>query len=58
MESGLSQREAEGILKRFFEEGLITEREYKLLVMIIERETLFLGLPERDLLRAKIMQAV
>ena len=58
IESGLSQREAEGILKRFFEEGLITEREYKLLVMIIERETLFLGLPERDLLRAKIMQAV
>lgn len=58
MESGLSQREAEGILKRFFEEGLITEREYKLLVMIIDRETLFLGLPERDLLRAKIMQAV
>ena len=41
MESGLSQREAEGILKRFFEEGLITEREYKLLVMIIDRKHYF-----------------
>lgn len=58
LEGGISQREAGGILKRFWEEKLITAREYNLLKMITSRETLTLALPERDLLRAKIMQAI
>lgn len=55
---GLDQWEAEGILKRFYEEELISEREYNILKAVISRETLALKLPERDLIRAKIMQAV
>lgn len=58
IEMGLEQWEAEGILKRFYEEKLITVREYNLLKAIISRETLTVDLPERDLIRAKIMQAV
>lgn len=55
---GLDQWEAEGILKRFYEEELITRREYNVLKAVISRETLALELPERDFIRAKIMQAV
>lgn len=58
MEPGLAQREAEGVLKRFYEEKLITRREYNILKVIISRETLAIDLPERDFVRAKIMQAV
>jgi transcriptional regulator CtsR len=54
---GIDQWDAEGILKRFYEEELITEREYNILKAVINRDTLTLGLPERDLIRAKIMQA-
>lgn len=55
---GLDQWEAEGILKRFYEENLITRREYNVLKAVISRETLALELPEQDFIRAKIMQAV
>ncbi|MGI6588170.1 MAG: CtsR family transcriptional regulator [Peptococcia bacterium] len=58
MEPGLEQREAEGVLRRFYEEKLITTREYNILKAIISRETLVIDLPERDFVRAKIMQAV
>lgn len=57
-ESGLDQGSAEGILNRFLEENLLTKREYSLLKAIISRETLALDLPERDIIRGKIMQAV
>ncbi|MDD2212798.1 MAG: CtsR family transcriptional regulator [Clostridia bacterium] len=58
IEPSLEQGEAEGVLKRFYEEQLITTREYNLLKAIINRETLALDLPERDIIRAKIMQVV
>ncbi len=55
---GTDQRDAEGLLKRLYEEELLTKREYLLLRSIISRETLQLDLPERDLLRTRIIQAV
>ena len=58
IDSGLEQWEAEGILKRFYEEELITGREYNILKAVISRETLAINLPERDLIRSKIIQAV
>ncbi len=54
---GIDQWDAEGVLKRFYEEELITEREYNILKAVINRDTLALKLPERDFIRAKIMQA-
>ncbi|MGI6605688.1 MAG: CtsR family transcriptional regulator [Peptococcia bacterium] len=55
---GIDQHDAEGILKRFYEEELITGREYNILNMIINRDTLTLDLPERDYIRARIMHAL
>ena len=55
---GTDQRDAEGLLKRLYEEELLTKREYLLLRSIISRETLQLDFPERDLLRTRIIQAV
>jgi transcriptional regulator CtsR len=55
---GIDQHDAEGILKRFYEEDLITGREYNILNMIINRDTLTLDLPERDYIRARIMHAL
>lgn len=55
---GIDQHDAEGILKRFYEEDLITGREYNILNMIINRDTLALDLPERDYIRARIMHAL
>jgi transcriptional regulator CtsR len=54
----IDQWEAEGILQRFYEENYITKREYTMLKAIISRETLAIELPERDYIRARIMQAV
>ena len=55
---GIDQHDAEGILKRFYEEELITGREYNILNMIINRDTLTLDLPERDYIRARIMHVL
>jgi len=57
-ENSLEQWQAEGVLKRFYEEDLITKREYNLLKTIISRDTLVLDLPERDVVRGRILQAV
>ncbi len=53
----LDQFESEGLLKRLGDEGIITVREYYMLKAIIDRDTLRLGLPERDIIRARILQA-
>ena len=54
----IDQCQAEGILSRLKDEELITAREYLMLKAIINREMLQLQLPERDILRARIIQAV
>ncbi len=54
----IDQREAEGILKHLSEEQIISTREYQILKAVINRNTLQIDLPERDYLRAKIIQAV
>jgi len=55
--SAIGQREAEGLLKRLHEEDFLTTREYYILKAIIGRETLQLDLPQRDVIRARILQA-
>lgn len=54
----IDQRDAEGILKRLYEDELITVREYNILKTIIDRDVLALELPARDYIRARIMQAL
>lgn len=53
----LDQFEAEGFLKRLREEGIISLREYFMLKAIVDRDTLQLDLPGRDIIRARILQA-
>ncbi len=54
----VSQKMAEGILKRLKEEGILTERENLLLNAVIQRDTINLDLPDRDIIRANILKAV
>jgi len=53
----IDQWEAEGLLGRLKEEQIITAREYHILRAAIDRATLQLDLPERDIIRARILQS-
>lgn len=53
----IEQTEAEGILQRLRDEEIITLREYHILKAIIDRNTLPIDLPQRDIVRSKILQA-
>lgn len=53
-----SQNVGEGLLNRLLEDGLLTDREARLLKRLIHRDTLQLELPMRDQLRARILQGV
>ncbi len=57
LDMDIDQSEAEGILRRLKEEDFLTAREYHILSAIISRDTLQLDLPDRDIIRAKILQA-
>lgn len=57
-ETQLSQREAEGLIQRLYDEGIITLREVCLMRAAVQRETLQLPTPERDQLRARILAAM
>lgn len=55
--NSIDQWEGEGVLRRLREEGIITLREYYILRAIISRDTLQIDLPQRDEVRARIIQA-
>ena len=54
----LTQREANGIIKRLYDNDLITEREFYLMQRSIHRNVLDISLPERDRLRARILKNI
>jgi len=56
--SSVSQREAEGIIARFLEEDLITEREAYIMRAAVDRRTLNVELPLRDRLRASLLKVM
>lgn len=58
MDSRLSQSSAVGIISRLVEEEVITEREAKIMLSVIDRTVLILNLPDRDELRARILKAM
>ena len=54
----VSQQVGEGLLGRLREENFLTPREELLLRAVIQRESLPLELPERDLVRSSILRSV
>lgn len=54
----IAQREAEGLVWRLHQNELLTTRESFLIRAAISRDVLLLPLPERDILRARILTAM
>jgi len=53
-----AQAEAEGLIKRLWEEGLITRRESRLMRAAIDGDILRPSLPDRDQLRAMLLKSM
>ncbi|MFZ3590885.1 CtsR family transcriptional regulator [Bacillus sp. DJP31] len=51
----LSQSNAEDIIVRLVEEAMITHREAKIMLSVIDRSVLMLNLPYRDELRSRLL---
>jgi transcriptional regulator CtsR len=54
----ISQASAEDVIFRLVEEKVISAREAKIMVSVMDRSVLYLGLPERDELRARMLTAM
>lgn len=54
----ISQSSAEDIVYRLLEEEVLTEREARIIVNVIDRSVLYIGLPERDELRARMLKSI
>ena len=54
----VTQQASIDVLERLLEEDIITEREAKMIVSVIDRNTLAFKLPLRDEIRARILTAV
>jgi transcriptional regulator CtsR len=51
----VSQTNAEDIILRLVEENIISNREAKIMLSVMDRSVLFLNLPERDELRSRLL---
>lgn len=58
LQEGASHTMALDVVYRLLEEGVISERESKLILAAVDRETIRIPLPARDELRARILQAM
>ncbi|KYD13662.1 CtsR family transcriptional regulator [Caldibacillus debilis] len=54
----LSQSSASAIIERLLEEKIITEREGKIMSSVVDRSVIYLELPERDRMRARLLKAM
>ena len=54
----VTQREAEDMIERLYNEGLLTEREAVMLTSVLDRDVIRLPLPLRDELRSRILSAM
>ncbi|ADU92592.1 CtsR family transcriptional regulator [Geobacillus sp. Y412MC52] len=54
----ISQSNAEDVVKRLVEEKVISEREAKIMLSAMDRSVLYIDLPERDELRARMLKAM
>lgn len=55
---GLSELNAMHIIQSMYDAEVLTYREAKIIDRIMARETLMLGLPERDILRANLLKNI
>jgi transcriptional regulator CtsR len=56
-EGGLDQEQAVSLVGALRQVGLLTAREEALLSVLFDRQVLLISLPERDRLRARMLQA-
>ncbi|AIS58691.1 CtsR family transcriptional regulator [Listeria sp. FSL L7-1485] len=54
----VSQSFSEDVILRLLEEDVITKKEARLMVAALDREVLILPLPDRDVLRSRILEAM
>ena len=57
-ESRISQTSAEDVIIRLVQEDIITNREAKIMLSVIDRSVLYIELPYRDELRARMLKAM
>ncbi|WP_373270839.1 CtsR family transcriptional regulator [Bacillus canaveralius] len=58
VQNRVSQSSAEDVIYRLANEGVITRREAKIMLSVIDRSVLYIDLPHRDELRARMLQAM
>lgn len=58
IQSRIPQSSAEDVIYRLVEEKVINNREAKIMLSVIDRSVLYLELPYRDELRARILKAM
>ncbi|WP_390622430.1 CtsR family transcriptional regulator [Bacillus massilinigeriensis] len=54
----ISQNSAENVIFRLVDEEVITKREAKIMLSVIDRSVLYIDLPYRDELRARMLKAM
>lgn len=54
----VNQERAEQLVERLSEDGLLTERETVMMRAALDRQILVLALPQRDLIRARLIKAM
>lgn len=58
IDHSVAQGNAESMIMRLMEEGIITNREAKLMLSVLDRSVLSMDVPSRDELRARILCAM
>jgi transcriptional regulator of stress and heat shock response len=58
IQSRIAQSSAEDLIYRIVEEEVITDREARIMLSVIDRSVLYIDLPHRDELRARMLKAM
>jgi transcriptional regulator of stress and heat shock response len=58
IQSRIPQSSAEDVIYRLVEEEVVTAREAKIMLSVLDRSVLYLELPQRDELRARMLKAM
>ena len=56
--SRISQSSAEGVIYRLVEEEVVTAREAKIMLSVLDRSVLYIELPHRDEMRSRMLKAM
>ena len=58
IESRIPQNNAEDVIYRLVEEEVLTTREARIMLSVIDRSVIYIDLPHRDELRARMLKAM